>query len=176
MPRQGLPRCRKCNYQKWVLVEHRESSSTIQCSMCGTIAETRSNRRNALKRASQWSDVGQVVDDYPAWPRSVLECDEVLYGYDGPRIFTMWSAGNPLLLAYCCDTNPDRFIIVPISPEDLDALKLNDLTVYAALSDPGSVMVATVADDWTITEWRRVKFTDVPRDHLPSPGAYILPC
>ncbi len=63
---------------------------------------------------------------------------QVLYEFDGPRIFTCRDDDGALFLAYqCCeDADEYRLVVVPCSDELLERLTQGELTVLDALNQP----------------------------------------
>lgn len=100
---------------------------------------------------------------------------DVLYDFDGPRIFTAASNDGEVL---CClvdtDDTIDRYIVAPTSQVIIERLKQGLCTVRAALAQPW-VWVIDVSDDSVITDGWQCDFADIPEDVLPAARAMLWP-
>ena len=104
-----------------------------------------------------------------------LKPTEVLYEYDGPRIF---SAQSPLgeLLCFLADDDGEtlRFIAAPTNTDILDKLKGGIRQLRDALDQPW-VWVLDVGYDGNQKAARRGVLADAPTDVLPQKGVMLWP-
>lgn len=105
-----------------------------------------------------------------------FEPQEVLYEFDGPRIFTILDREQELNLAYWSDDAEDawRYLIVPTSPSIIQALRTGVMTVYDSLDQP-RCWICDVDHDGDVVDCQRVDFETVPRNALPDPRTLLLP-
>lgn len=100
---------------------------------------------------------------------------EILYDFDGPRIF---SASSPLgeLLYFLAqdDQHALRFIVVPTNAEVLRELKTGVTSVHDALNQPWLWILDTNLDMAPKKSWRSA-LADIPSDILPKPGVMLWP-
>src|SRR5690606_14846085 len=77
-------------------------------------------------------------DPIPLERFTSFEPVEVLYEFDGPRIFALRDKDGALNLAYWSDENEQfcRYVVVPTTGRILDALKQGRVSVYDALNQP----------------------------------------
>ena len=63
---------------------------------------------------------------------------DVLYEFDGPRIFTLWDSEGELNLAYWSDEDDAicRYVVVPTTDKIVAALRQGGVSVYDALNQP----------------------------------------
>lgn len=101
---------------------------------------------------------------------------DVLYEFDGPRIFTLVDADGELDLVYWCDEdeNQSRFVVVPTATSIVDSLRSGGTSVFDALNQPRS-WVCDVSHGGKIGQCWRVNFDNIPRDSLPALGTMLLP-
>lgn len=101
---------------------------------------------------------------------------EVLYEFDGPRIFTVSDSEGGLNLAYWSDEDDRiaRYVVVPTTRTIVDSLHSGAITVFQALNQP-CCWLCDVAHDGTLVDCRRTEFDDIPRDALPAVDALLLP-
>jgi hypothetical protein len=101
---------------------------------------------------------------------------EVLYEFDGPRIFTILDNDGELNLVYWSDEDEKntRYIVVPTSVKILDELRKGVLSVFDALNQP-RCCVCDVALDGRLTGCSLVDFQAIPRDALPAQGTMLWP-
>jgi hypothetical protein len=111
-------------------------------------------------------------------PGRLLALDpiEVLYEFDGPRIFTVLDSEGELDLAYWCDGDEERwrYVIVPTTPKIVAALRAGKISVWDALDQPRCWLCDSDRQGH-IVECRRVDFDSIPRDALPAAGTMLLP-
>lgn len=120
-----------------------------------------------------WSIDGKSVPIERFLP---FEPADVLYEFDGPRIFTLRDAEGELNLAYWSDENGEafRYVVVPTTARILAALKKGSVSVFDALNQPRSWLCDT-NHQGVLTECQRVDFDAIPRDSLPAIGTMLLP-
>ena len=101
---------------------------------------------------------------------------EVLYEFDGPRIFTFKDAEGELNLAYWSDEDRQicRYVVVPTTKTILDALRKGSTSVYDALNQP-RCWLCDVTHQGELSACQRVEFEAVPRDSLPAIGTMLSP-
>jgi hypothetical protein len=101
---------------------------------------------------------------------------DVLYDFDGPRVFTVVDSEGELNLAYWSDEDEDvaRYVVVPTTSRIVEELQNGDISVYDALDQPRCWLcdVNKVGD---IVLLQRVDFDSLPRDALPDDGTLLLP-
>jgi hypothetical protein len=120
-----------------------------------------------------WSVEGKLADTRrfaPFGPR------DVLYEFDGPRIFTLVDADGELNLVYWSDEDDSqsRFVVVPTAVSLVEALRKGGLAVFDALNQP-RCWICDVSHDGRIVQCWRVNFESIPRDSLPALGTMLLP-
>ncbi|MEX0713988.1 MAG: DUF6575 domain-containing protein [Pirellulales bacterium] len=120
-----------------------------------------------------WTIAGKPID--PARFRP-FEAVDVLYEFDGPRVFTMYDAEGELNLAYWSDENETvyRYVVVPTTEKILDSLRKGSLSVFDALNQP-RCWLCDISPNGDISQCQRVDFEAIPRDSLPVPGTMLLP-
>jgi hypothetical protein len=120
-----------------------------------------------------WPVTGKTVDPEPFQPFKPLQ---VLYDFEGPRIFTHRDREGELFLAYWCDEDEraTRFIVVPFTAELVRRLEQGELDVRAALEQPRCWLLEVSHDEAHVRAWR-VQLADLPADALPQPGTMLLP-
>jgi hypothetical protein len=101
---------------------------------------------------------------------------EVLYEFDGPRIFSLSSRSGDLLLAYLCDEAPDRlnFLLAPSSTGSIERLRTGQLGVRDAL-DQAWIWVVSCDRQWRIIGAKISSFDALPESALPKEGTPLLP-
>lgn len=104
-----------------------------------------------------------------------VEPDEVLYEFDGPRIFTANSSFGTLLYFLAEeDDGVSRFIAAPTNPQVIERLKNGISSVRDALNQPW-IWVLDISFDGTPQKSWRCTLADVPADALPKPGVMLWP-
>ena len=105
-----------------------------------------------------------------------FEPAEVLYEFDGPRIFTLIDNEDELNLVYWSDENDQicRYVVVPTTVKILTALKKGSISVFDALNQP-RCWLCDSNQLGELTGCQRVEFEDIPRDSLPGIGTMLLP-
>lgn len=101
---------------------------------------------------------------------------DVLYEFDGPRIFTLNDADGELCLAYWSDEEDDvcRYVVVPVSRKIVDGVVSGSLSVLESLNQP-RCWICDVSLSDEIVGCQLVDFADIPPDSLPTPGTMLLP-
>lgn len=120
-----------------------------------------------------WKIQGKPTD--PATFRPFTARD-VLYEFDGPRIFTLTDSDGELNLAYWSDADEsqDRFVIVPTAARIITLLRQGAMSVFDALNQP-RCWICDIAFDGAVQQCWRVNFDDIPRDSLPGFRTMLLP-
>ena len=105
-----------------------------------------------------------------------FEPAEVLYEFDGPRIFTLIDNEDELNLVYWSDEieQTSRYVVVPTTEKILKALKKGSISVFDALNQP-RCWLCDSNQLGELTDCQRVEFEDIPRDSLPGIGTMLLP-
>jgi hypothetical protein len=100
----------------------------------------------------------------------------VLYEFDGPRIFTCRDNAGELLLAYQCGAEgpASRFGVVPFTPALERRMVDGEITVRESLDQPRTWLIDVNAD-WEITAAWQVRMEDIAPSCLPRAGAMLLP-
>ncbi|HEX7375932.1 MAG TPA: hypothetical protein VF278_02415 [Pirellulales bacterium] len=101
---------------------------------------------------------------------------EVLYDFDGPRIFTLLDVDGEPNLVYWSDEDEkqSRFVIVPTAPGIVESIRTGGASVFDALNQP-RCWICDVLHEGRINACWRVNFEDIPRDALPALGTMLLP-
>ena len=120
-----------------------------------------------------WNIQGKSMD---ATRFQSFEPKEVLYEFDGPRIFTLAGSDGELNLAYWSDgdQNSSRFVVVPTTTKILDFLRSGKMSVFDALNQP-QCWVCDILVSGDVGNCWRVDFDSIPRDALPAAGIMLLP-
>jgi len=104
-----------------------------------------------------------------------LEPVEVLYEYDGPRIFTAHSRLGELLCFLADDDGRTlRYIAAPTNPAILEKLKNGQRSLRDALDQPWVWLVDLGYDGTSVATWQGT-LADVPSDALPQQGVMLWP-
>lgn len=100
---------------------------------------------------------------------------EVLYDFDGPRIFTAHSAMGELLF-YLADEKDGvcRYIVAPTNASIIDLLKSGVRSVRDALNQPWVWFLDTQYDGNPVAAWKGT-LADAPADALPLSGVMLWP-
>lgn len=120
-----------------------------------------------------WSIPGKSV---PVARFQPFDPAEVLYEFDGPRLFTLWDCEGELNLAYWSDEDEHlgRYVVVPTTAKILDALRQGEISVFDALNQP-RCWLCDVRHLGEIVACQRVEFEAIPRDSLPASDTMLLP-
>jgi hypothetical protein len=120
------------------------------------------------------NDIGGV--DYPLDLFGSLEPDDVLYEFDGPRIFISINGYGDKFLVYQCAEQESlcRYVVVPAAEELLQNLRTGLMTMRDALSQPWTWLVEKLHSG-QVTRARKINIRDLPQNALPRPGTLLLP-
>lgn len=120
-----------------------------------------------------WEIPGKSIDATLFRPFEPLE---VLYEFDGPRVFTVQDVDGEAYLSYWSDEDEQtsRYVVVPTTARIIEALRRGDLSVFDALDQP-RCWLCDLSKDGGIARCQRVEFEAIPRDALPSLGTMLLP-
>lgn len=101
---------------------------------------------------------------------------EVLYEFDGPRVFTLTDKFGGLNLAVWSDEDGlvERYLVAVSSARIVGELKAGRTTVREALEQPRA-WVCDVMPSGEIQNIWQVEMSQVPSDTLPKPGTMLLP-
>lgn len=118
-----------------------------------------------------WTSEGTLLD---AAVLGVLEPVEVLYDFDGPRVFTTLAPDGATLLAYVCDETVlgTRLLVVPTDQKTVDDVKSGGIALFTALNQPWVWLVERDGGGSPMSV-RRIRLSDVPLLNLPRPGARL---
>jgi hypothetical protein len=105
-----------------------------------------------------------------------LEPYEVLYDFDGPRIFTAFGVAGDQFLVYLCDEDEAhlRYVVVPAGPDLITALRTGIVSVRDALSQSWSWLVDQTHDG-KIERARKIDFRMMPENVIPRRSALLWP-
>lgn len=105
-----------------------------------------------------------------------FEVTEILYEFDGPRIFTLEDADGELCLAYWSDSDKrySRYVVVPTALKIVKGLRSGRISVFDAL-DQSRCWLCDITHNGDLASCIRVNFDDVPRDALPVHSTMLLP-
>jgi uncharacterized protein DUF6575 len=121
-----------------------------------------------------------IFDDLPSQlaeaPVERIAPLEILYEFDGPRIFSLSGRDGNLLLAYLCDETDSQLnlLLVPSSPGSIERLKSGQLSVRAALNQAW-VWIISCDRQWKILGAKSASFDELPDAVLPQEGTPLLP-
>lgn len=120
-----------------------------------------------------WEIQGKTVDPERFSP---FEPVEVLYEFDGPRIFTVLDKDQAPNLVYWSDEDQSctRYVVVPTSPQILGDLRQGVISVLDALDQP-RCWVCDVDLDGQLTGCLLVNYPEIPSDALPARGTMLWP-
>lgn len=121
----------------------------------------------------KWEVQGQP---YPAEFFGSFEPVEILYDFDGPRIFTALGRNGDPLLVYQCDEDEgvSRFVVVPCNAALLEAIQMGRSSIRDALSQPWSWIVDQSHGQGVEHAWR-VDLESIPVGVLPAGSVMLLP-
>jgi hypothetical protein len=114
--------------------------------------------------------------DYPREFFGSLEPTDILYEFDGPRIFTTTTPRQDTFLAYQCAEAADRnrYIVVPSNAELVRELRSGLVSMREALSQPWTWLVDQFHSG-EIAHARKIDLRELPASALPRPGVLLLP-
>ncbi len=103
--------------------------------------------------------------------------ERVLDEYDGPRLFTVRSDQNDLLLAYLCaqDADVERFLVVPTNDMIINDLEKSEIAIRDALVGRGWSWLVDRMKDGSISILGALDRGVLPEDALPTRGARLSP-
>lgn len=112
-------------------------------------------------------------------PSSLVENihpEEVLYEYDGPRIFVATDKLKQKLLAYQYDESDEglRFVVSPFSAKLLEELKAGVITLNEAIAQP-RIWVIDTDFDFQIKVIKMTTSNVLDPDKLPMPDTMLWP-
>jgi hypothetical protein len=118
-----------------------------------------------------WTAEGTLVD---ATTLGALAPADVLYEFDGPRVFTSVAPDGSQLLAYVCDENASGFwlLVVPTADEVIADLRAGRTALLAALDQPWVWLVERDFDGNSVSV-RRITLALVPAVNLPQRGVRL---
>jgi hypothetical protein len=101
---------------------------------------------------------------------------QVLYEFDGARIFTIVDSEGELHLAYWSDQDDHctRFVVVPTTPRIVEALQAGNISVYEALRQ-ARCWLCEVSHQGEVLRCVRVEFDDIAEDTLPARRTLLWP-
>ena len=101
---------------------------------------------------------------------------EILYEFDGPRLFTTRDIDDELNLVYWSDEDDmiTRYIVVPTSNRILGDLRKGVLSVFDALNQP-RCWLCDVDFEGSPPRGLLVDFEAIPRDAIPAQGTMLWP-
>ena len=103
-----------------------------------------------------------------------FDAEEVLYEFDGPRVFTLRDADGELNLAYWSDEDDQntQYVAVPTSTGIIDALKDGRISVHDALNQP-RCWLCLVKHDGEIDSVYSGAYELIPEDCRPAKGTML---
>jgi hypothetical protein len=106
---------------------------------------------------------------------SNLDPKEVLFDYDGPRLFTARTARGDLLLVYWCGEadGRDRFLAVPANDDGIARLKASSVSLRESLDQPWAWLVER-ARTGEIVQVDSVNVGSLPESALPRTGTTLV--
>ncbi|MBC3435915.1 hypothetical protein HU735_10865 [Pseudomonas sp. BW16M2] len=108
-----------------------------------------------------------------------LHIVEVLYDFDGPKIFT--TLGSGVLLYFWYESEEDReeqlirYLVTPASPSQIQQLKAGYKSVHDLLKQNWLWVVDMHYDLSPSMAWRLESLDDVPTQFKPPPHATLCP-
>lgn len=104
------------------------------------------------------------------------EIDEVLYEFDGPRIFTTKNGGQTLFWYLCAETNSCvRYLVTPTNFKIIEQLKTGIKTVFDVLNAPWIWAVDSNHSGEITSGWVLHGLDEVPNTSKPSKDATLSP-
>jgi len=102
--------------------------------------------------------------------------EDILYYYDGPRLWTIESESNLFLVSWFKDILVenqwhDQYLVVPISPQEKRYLMHDQITLFFALNKEPFWLVDSVGCQETT--WTRTSIDHVDPAALPNPSAFL---
>ena len=101
---------------------------------------------------------------------------EILYEFDGPRIFSLSSRDGNLLLAYLCDQAEGglNFLLAPSSSRSIERLKSGQISVREAINQAW-IWIISCDQQWKILGAKSSSFDELPDAVLPREGTPLHP-
>lgn len=101
--------------------------------------------------------------------------EDVLYEYDGPRLFTV-ASDSGLYLCYLCDAGDTRFrfVVVPTSEKIVARLKDGLITAYESLDQPRVWLIDTGLSG-EVERTVRTNLIEIDQRFLPKPTVMLHP-
>src|SRR5690606_14823777 len=120
-----------------------------------------------------WAPTGKQIEKDAL---GVLTPIEVLFEYEEPLTFVSEDLdGQPLLAHSLCAEGPlSRYLIAVADQRVIQELKAGRLDILGALRQP-RCWIADFGGDWQVVSLWLVSFDQIPKDHLPRPGAMLTP-
>ena len=120
-----------------------------------------------------WSVDGRTRD--PGFFAGLVP-EQVLYDFDGPRIFTSRTAEGGLVLACLCEQEGklDRFVVAPANEREIEQLQSGSLPVRDALTR-GWLWIVDRNHRGSVKAAWECSPSSLPNDVLPKPGTPLLP-
>jgi len=120
-----------------------------------------------------WTIPGKRTD--PSFLRP-FDPVEILYEFDGPRIFTTLDVDGERNLVYWSDEDESvcRYVVAPTTQRILDSLQSGIISVHDALNQP-RCWLCDVTSDGEIVGCQLVDFEAIPNDALPALGTMLWP-
>jgi len=121
-----------------------------------------------------------IFDDLPgrvsAAPVERIAPLEVLYEFDGPRIFSLSSRDGNSLLACLCDQAEGglTFLLAPSSVRSIERLKSGQIGVREAI-DQARIWLVSCDRQWKILGAKSASFDEFPDAVLPRESALLFP-
>lgn len=125
------------------------------------------------KSKVMWNISGKSVSHDRFMP---FEPHEVLYEFDGPRIFTLVDSDGELNLVYWSDEDDivTRYVVVPTTEKMIEGLKKGQSSVYDALNQTRS-WICDILPTGEFSSCQSVVFENIPTDSLPNKSTMLLP-
>jgi hypothetical protein len=123
--------------------------------------------------ATMWEPNGKAIDSATL---GELRPEEVLFEFEEPLTFVCRDRDGQMLLAHnlCAEDSVSRYLLVVTDQEIIDGLEAGRLDVLAALRQP-RCWIVDFGPGWEIKGLWWIGFDKVPKDHLPKPGAMVVP-
>lgn len=121
----------------------------------------------------EWSVTGT---SYPVEFFGSFEAEEILYYFDGPRLFTFLGRDGDLLLAYQCDEDAtvSRFVVVACDAGLVDAVTTGRCSIRNALTQRWTWVVDQPHGQPLQAAWR-AQLSSVPQELLPGESVMLAP-
>jgi Family of unknown function (DUF6575) len=122
---------------------------------------------------TMWDIQGKKIDIGRFTPFDPVE---ILYEFDGPRVFTVRDNDGELNLVYWSDEDGmnTRYVVVPTSTKILDELRQGVVSALDALNQP-RCWVCDLGRDGSLSGCSLVDFQAIPSGALPTQGTMLWP-